>query len=248
MKPSAKIPDIPKKKNGLPILSNKQIDDLADELVSQFCPDVFIHPHEIDLDNFIEKFLGFDLDILYLSHCGCYLGATIFQDLKFPIFNIETFKPELTNIPANTIIVDAVLFQQMENSGNEGRYRFTLAHECGHAVMHPDFYRYQSSAIQNAEHQLAAYSTGRKSVSPYSEVDNSELAEQQANKFASCLLMPRRAVEKLIHDRHALHWEDYDLILLVKETFNTSWESAFYRLKDLGYMEAGEYDWKSLGY
>ena len=248
MKPSAKIPDFPKKENGLPILTNTQIDDLADYLTHQFCPDVFEHPHEINMDAFIEKFLGFDLDILYLSHCGCYLGATIFQDIKFPVFNIDTFKPELANISANTIIIDAALFQQMEETGNEGRYRFTQAHECGHAIMHPDFYRYQSSAIQKAEHQLAAYSTGGKSISSYSEVDDTELAEQQANRFASCLLMPKRAVKKLIQDRHALHWEDYDLILLVKETFNTSWESTFYRLKDLGYMEAGEYDWKSLHY
>lgn len=247
MKSSVKIPDIPKKKNGLPILTKTQIDNLADSLACQFCPDIIEKPHEIDMDKFIEKFLGFDMDILYLSHCGCYLGATVFQDMKFPVFNIETFKPELANIPANTIIIDGTLYQQMEQSGNEGRYRFTQAHECGHAIMHPDFFKSQSTSIKKAEQQLAAYSTG-EIKSALIEADDSTLAEQQANYFASYLLMPRSSVERLVVNYNAAKWGDYDLILLVKETFNTSWESAFYRLKDLGYMSSEKFDWESLHY
>ncbi len=247
MKPSAKIPDIPKKKNGLPILSNKQIDDLANYLACQFCPDIIENPHAIDMENFIEKFLGFDMDILYLSHCGCYLGATVFQDMKFPVFNIETFKPELANIPANTIIIDRTLYQQMEESGFEGRYRFTQAHECGHAIMHSDFYKSQSASIQKAEQKSAAFST-EEVKSALIRTDDSAFAEQQANNFASCLLMPRSSVERLIDNHSAIFWGDYELLLLVKETFNTSWESTFYRLKGLGYMSAEKFDWESLRY
>lgn len=244
MQRKVRIPDLPKKGNGLPVLSRTQIDDLADHLAQQFSPDIADHPHPIDMDAFIEQFLGLDQDFMYLSHCGCFLGVTIFENMKFPVFNIETFKPEFTDVAANTIIIDAMLYQEMEMSGHQGRFRFTQAHECGHAIMHPDFYKSLSVDSMKKE-QPAAYSVG-ECHSAFLEPDDLGLAEQQANCFASCLLMPKSAVEHLIKEYKAESWSDYDQILLVKETFNTSWESTFYRLKDLGYMEGGKFDWESL--
>lgn len=137
----AKIPEFPKLKNGLPDLTGKEIELLADEIALQFCPDIIEKPRPLDLDRFIECFLGFTLDFLYLSHCQCYLGVTVFKNMKFPTFNMTTFKPELTCVDANTIIIDQGLYQQMEFDGHEGRFRFTEAHECGHAILHPDFMR-----------------------------------------------------------------------------------------------------------
>lgn len=241
----ARIPDIPKFENGLPALSRSEIEDLADGLAVQFSPDIVTRPHPINMDAFIEQFLGYDQDFLYLSHCGCYLGVTVFQDMKFPVFNIETFKPEFADIPANTIIIDAMLYNQMEQSGHQERFRFTQAHECGHAVMHAEFYKTLAEDVQRAKQQLAAYSTG-ECYSTVLDADVSNQAEQQANYFASCLLMPKSAVKCLIEEYQAENWSDYDLLLLVKETFNTSWESTFYRLKDMGYMEGEKFNWESL--
>lgn len=246
MRTKARIPEIPKKGNGLPLLSRSQIDDFADHLAVQFNPDIVIHPEPINVDAFIEQFLGWDQDLLYLSHCGCFLGVTIFENMKFPVFNMETFKPEFADVAAHTIIIDAMLYQNMEMSGHQGRFRFTQAHECGHAILHTDFYK-KLSVHSKTNEQRAAYSTG-ECHSAFLEPDDMGLAEQQANCFASCLLMPKSALEHLIKDYRAENWCDYDLLLLVKETFNTSWQSAFYRLKDLGYMEGEKFDWESLRY
>ncbi len=245
----ANIPDLPKLESGLPDLTNKEIELLADQMALEFCPDIVKRPKPIDLDRFIEQFLGFTLDFLYLSHCQCYLGVTVFQNMKFPTFNMRTFKPELTCIPANTIIIDEGLYQQMEIDGHEGRFRFTEAHECGHAIMHPDFYAKQAKEIRKTERSLAAYHSGecQSAVPALSDLD---LAEKQANHFASCLLMPRSSILNLLQTnvKPAYCWEDIDIIRLVKETYNVSWPSAFYRLKQLGWLstEMEEFNWDEL--
>lgn len=243
----ANIPDLPKLENGLPDLTNKEIELLADHMAIQFCPDIVENPKPLDVDLFIE-FLGFTLDYRYLSHCQCYLGVTVFRKMKFPTFNIETFRPELTCVDENTIIIDEGLYHQMESDGHEGRYRFTGAHECGHAIMHPDFYARQAESIQSAERSLAAYHCGEcESAIPV--LSDSDLAEKQANHFASCLLMPRSSILNLLEATvDPLCWEDIDIIRLVKETYNVSWPSAFYRLKQLGWLstEMEEFNWDEL--
>lgn len=238
-----RIPELPKDKNGLPILSNLQIDELANYMALDFCPDIVGNPRPIDLDRFIEQYLEFGYDIQYLSNCECYLGVTVFKDMLFPVFNYESFEAELTFVPANTIIIDQMLFRKMEMDGHEGRYRFTLAHECGHAVMHQEFYTEQAASIKEARSQLSAYSTGEC----YSAIDvETNRAEQQANKFASCLLMPKSSIIHLLEDRVTPAWEDRDILSLVRETFNVSWPSAFYRLKELGWLstESEEFKWE----
>ena len=243
----ANIPDLPKLKNGLPDLTNKEIELLADQMALEFCPDIVDNPQPLDVDLFIE-FLGFTLDYRYLSHCQCYLGVTVFRKMMFPTFNIETFRPELTCVDENTIIIDEGLYHQMESDGHEGRYRFTGAHECGHAIMHPDFYARQAESIQSAERSLAAYHSGEcESAIPV--LSDSDLAEKQANHFASCLLMPRSSILNLLEATvDPLCWEDIDIIRLVKGTYNVSWPSAFYRLKQLGWLSTGmeEFDWETL--
>ena len=243
----ANIPDLPKLESGLPDLTNKEIELLADQMALEFCPDIVDNPQPLDVDLFIE-FLGFTLDYRYLSHCQCYLGVTVFRKMKFPTFNIETFRPELTCVDENTIIIDVGLYHQMESDGHEGRYRFTGAHECGHAIMHPDFYARQAESIQSAERSLAAYHSGEcESAIPV--LSDSDLAEKQANHFASCLLMPRSSILNLLEATvDPLCWEDIDIIRLVKGTYNVSWPSAFYRLKQLGWLSTGmeEFDWETL--
>lgn len=244
----ANIPDLPKLENGLPDLTNREIELLADFMAVQFCPDIIEKPKPLDLDLFIERFLGFNLDFLYLSHCQCYLGVTVFQNMKFQTFNMKTFKPELTCIPANTIIIDEGLVQQMETDGHEGRFRFTEAHECGHAIMHPDFYAKQARSIEQSDRSLAAYHSG-ECRSGMQVLSDSDIAERQANQFASCLLMPRSSILNLLETTvDPAVWEDIDIVRLVKETYNVSWPSAFYRLKQLGWLSTGmeEFDWNAL--
>lgn len=57
--------------------------------------------------------------------------------------------------------------------------------------------------------------------------------------------MPRCAVDSIIKSRASKSWEDFDYIELIKETFNVSWDAAFYRLKGMGILETSleKFDW-----
>ncbi len=197
----ANIPDLPKLESGLPDLTNKEIELLADHMAIQFCPDIVENPKPLDVDLFIE-FLGFTLDYRYLSHCQCYLGVTVFRKMKFPTFNMSTFSPELTCVAANTIIIDEGVYQQMETDGHEGS---TVLRKRTSAVMRlciltsmPDRQVHSSRPTS-----LAAYHSG-ECQSALPALSDSDLAERQANHFASCLLMPRSSILNLL-ERRLIH-------------------------------------------
>ena len=71
---------------------------------------------------------------------------------------------------------------------HEGRYNFTIAHEIGHHVLHREHYLAERSATD--------------SEIMCREVSAKPLVEQQADQFASALLMPadlvRRAAEQVV--------------------------------------------------
>ena len=78
-------PVITRKRSGVPVLSRKEIDGIGENLVGDFMPDALITPQEIDIDSFAQNYLGMDQDFQYLSHCGVYLGMTVFNDTQKPI-------------------------------------------------------------------------------------------------------------------------------------------------------------------
>ncbi len=74
-----------------------------------------------------------------------------------------------------------------------GRYRFTLAHEAGHWRLHRQLFQKKANQPEllpeNAERP--EYICRSNSAEPI---------EYQANRFASCLLMPREMVKREWHD------------------------------------------------
>ena len=73
-----------------------------------------------------------------------------------------------------------------EGSGNNARYRFTMAHELGHYILHMQLFdKYHVTSIAETENSLFC-----------SEQEKHRL-EYQANVFASYLLMPKKLVTML---------------------------------------------------
>jgi len=81
-----------------------------------------------------------------------------------------------------------------ENSSMLGRYRFTLAHEAGHWRLHRHLFR-------RAANQLKLLPEGVERPEYICRSSDTNPIEYQANRFASCLLMPREMVKKA--------WEDW---------------------------------------
>ncbi len=165
----------------------------------QFGPDIVENPEPLDVDLFIE-FLGFTFwttvnpRLIASVIWGCY-G---FQEDEISNFQHEHLQAELSRVPANTIIIDEGVYQQMETDGHEGRYRFTEAHECGHVIMH-DFYARQAKSIQAAQHSLAAYHSG-ECQSALPALSDSDLAEVVTTLLPVCSC---RAV------RFSTFWRDW---------------------------------------
>lgn len=230
-----------KRESGLPVLTDQQIDQIAEVCAFEFFPEMFAKPQPIDPAVFIECCLGYDLDFLYLSSCQVYLGMTCFKNIAIPIWNNELFKAEFANVDAGTVIIDRGLFEEAHYKGFYGRLRFTEAHEAGHCILHPDFFMNAAAQTRVGENN---YVMGACHSAIYGNWEADE-AEHQADMFASCFLIPFGSLKKLIDDRQAWKWEDRDLIILVKETYNVSWPTAFYRLQKLGWLNTDSkiFDW-----
>jgi len=70
-----------------------------------------------------------------------------------------------------------------------GRYRFTLAHEAGHWRMHRQIFK-------RAANQLLLLPESAERPEYICRSGDSEPIEYQANRFASCVLMPRELVRR----------------------------------------------------
>lgn len=137
--------NINRKRSGVPVLSRKQIDDIGERLVQDFCPDAMIHPQALDVDLFAQDYLGMEQDYQYLSHCGVYLGMTVFNDTnRVVVFNPEKQEAEYISARAKTIIIDNTLLEEKQ----EHRYRFTMGHEAaGHGVLHEAYFGYDRNQL-----------------------------------------------------------------------------------------------------
>lgn len=236
-------PSFKVKKSGVPILSKKEIEIIGERFIADFCPDALTNPQPIDVDSFVESYLGMTPDYQYLSHNGIYLGMTVFNDTdKVVVFCPETGRAEYIHAKARTVIID----NQLLENNQEHRYRFTMMHEGSHDICHSGFFSYnpnQLSFFTDApppmiQCRVDNYKYGGQANKAW---DDHDWMEWQANKLGSVLLMPKRAVnllcEKYGHKysnqpqlRHAL------LVGDVSRTFNVSPISADIRLKDLGYI------------
>lgn len=118
---------------------------------------------------------------------------------------------------------DIVVFTN--TSSRLAREIFTLAHEIGHIVLHLES---ASSFIDDAI-TIAGRSTDEK--------------EQEANYFASCLLMPEDEVDKFL-DLEIADFENKGLtamdIARIMSEFNVSFEMALNRLENLGKISGNE--------
>lgn len=56
------------KKNGVPVVSKKELDAFGERFVRDFQPDVLKNPAPVDVESFIECYLGMTPDYQFLSH------------------------------------------------------------------------------------------------------------------------------------------------------------------------------------
>lgn len=229
-------PELKYTSNGVPVVSNKELDQIGERMAIDFDPSLLLDPHPVDIDRFIEKYLGLHLDYMYLSHCGVYLGTMVFQTTdRLPVYIPEEHCAEYAHVDAGTVIIDSSL----EVEEQEHRYRFTAGHEGSHGILHPSYFLNSIGSERRDETGIyvrcrADFRKCRQSglLLPMSD---DERVEQQANRLSAAILMPQNSVKLLFardpYNRKA-SWI-FSAVDRMSKVFNVSAEAAFYRLKAL---------------
>lgn len=119
-----------------------------------------------------------------------------------------------------------------DHPGQEGRFNFTLGHEVGHWVLHRDEFISESKQQSLFSGEILTDIVCRQS-------DKAVRIEFQANRFASCLLLPRKLVTKVWRDRlgsnKTMTSEERErAIRVVARQFCTSVEATRIRVNELG--------------
>lgn len=244
-------PSFATKPNGVPVVSKNELDVMGEEFVNDFQPDVLRNPSPVDIEYFVEFYRGMKTDYQLLSHNGIYLGMTVFENTdKIPIYDPIANRAEYIHADARTVIIDNRLLEDNQ----EHRYRFTLGHEVGHDILHPEYFSHLCRSRRalskllggefNNEEPMIQCRVDSSTVPKKSPKDwtDKERMEWQANRFSSAILMPKTAVGYVfdLYDRK----DDLNNIFAcaglvhdVANVFNVSPIAAEIRLKELGYIK-----------
>lgn len=221
-----------KKENAVPILSKAEIDQIAENLVSDFCPQAMIEPMELDIDRFITRYLGMTLDYQSLSHCGLYLGMTVFSDTsRVPVFDHSAFQAKFISAKAGTVIIDNSLLVDTQ----EHRYRFTAGHEASHKILHSEYFTTQSPSEFGT--MVQCRSDNMQAMRCNYRRTDAEWMEWQADHLSSAILMPKSMVIKAAKRAERRSCSVNAALEAVQDVFNVSYEAANYRLQDLGLIQ-----------
>ena len=239
-------PEIRRKKSGAPVLSRKEIDVIGENLVAEFNPDAIVTPQEVDVDLFAQDYLGMDQDFQYLSHCGVYLGMTVFNDTdKVPIYDPQKNEADYVSVKAHTVIIDKSLLAENQ----EHRYRFTMGHEASHEYLHKEFFAYDPNQMtlfdymeNNSQPAMIQCRVDSKKmdIKDSKSWGDRDWMEWQANALSSAMLMPKSmvkvVVEETVRQQSGNCMMNYAIVDAVSSVFNVSYEAATIRLKQLGYL------------
>ena len=208
------FPSLKVKKNGVPIVSKKELDAIGERFVQDFQPDVLTNPAPVDIESFVECYLGMTPDYQFLSHNGIYLGMTVFNDT-----NNQKHRYRFTLCHEGSHdILHSGFFSYNPNQLSMFDLDLAPMIQC---------------RVDN--------STPRKADTKY--WDDHDWMEWQANRLASAILMPISAVALLAqkHPKSLKSTKDrFFLIQHTADTFDVSAEAATYRLKELGYIPKDE--------
>ena len=177
-----------------------EIDFLALRLIRKYQPEAENHPQEFDIERFFENALEATTGV-----------RSDYQNLGLPVHGYTDSDQKIS-------VVDTGL---AENSSQRNRFRATVAHEVGHAILHVGQFRRRKDLLRFThdcedvtlrmyrEDEIPAY------VNP----------EWQAWRFAKALLMP----EKAFRMAHATGKNLHQLAV----TFGVSVDFARQRIRDL---------------
>ncbi len=179
-----------------PILSDAEIEQIAEQLLMDYKPELLEQPGRINALHFLESYLGATIDfqdIYYPEGASAILGAAVFADSNIRVFDRERMRTAGKSVYRKTILLDNSLMQ----SGKDGLQLFTALHEGGHLYLHAAAFSEPSCDTKPGEAQ-AVVCCRRRSIGfgglrrMFGEWTDLDFREHQANVFAASIAMPRK--------------------------------------------------------
>lgn len=186
------------------------LEAIARKVIKEYDPSLLAgEPVPIPIEEMIEKQFHLSLEYQILRKSGHILGITVFEDDYVPVYDSDAGQYTLLFFPKGTIIIDEGLLHDI----NEGRLRFTCAHELAHWILHLEFYT-------ESGNMAAMQPDARKSI------DANKMLEWQADRLASELLMPTGMVKKAFYRNRS--------ISVLAKQFQVSRQSMEIKLRSRG--------------
>lgn len=209
--------------------TDNEIEELAEGLIRQFLGQRRSIPQRVDIEGFLTGFLK--LPLKYRSFAEeDYNRIGFISDGITPLRVMEGHRPIREIFPKGTVVLEKYLL----NRGEEGRRRFTVAHEAGHYIMD----RTVAMASFHREYDREQV----YSPSEYRELLN--FREARVDRLAAALLMPcfmvRAVLEHFnvsslipIYGSNLLRMEDKLLVQKMAAAMGVSYTAFLIRLKEL---------------
>jgi Zn-dependent peptidase ImmA (M78 family) len=183
----------------VPYITYGALEEYAEALVRDAMPERLNAPGPIDVEAFVEFYLGLSVEFRRICYDRQVLGMTAFNDGLIQVMDEETGRPEPMPIRAGTVVIDSSLSAKR----NVARLRFTAMHEGAHWLLHRKAFAPNNpfGSVGVYENQYLAAKEGRIDYSrKQTERTDSERMERQADFLASAVLMPRPALRQAYRD------------------------------------------------
>ena len=246
-------------KDGGIYLSYQQIEKLTEEIIRDYRPDVLTYPQAVDYDDFLECYLGVEVDYQHIYSTGKQgdiLGCTIFSEQNLPVFDKENMRKAYLRYQPITVVLDNSLVEG-DRSIQEN---ITGLHEGGHVWLHGSFFTVQEGQMQIDEIDQKRVCCRKEGMEAIEQVycSNAEMwREWQATTFAVTLALPKKSlnlsVQEMFHKygikgNQLVIDDDHDSYQLafhmipgeLSKLYNMSKEAIRYRLEKTGFYTTRE--------
>lgn len=250
---------VDRKNNNTPVISDAEIDQLAEMLVRDYKPQLLKEPGRIKYEHFLESYLGANLDYRHIYHAEGeerILGATAFNRERLAVFDRDNMRRDEIVLEQNTIVLDFYVTEE----GREGLELFTGLHEGGHLWMHSGVFirdERQGSLFSGRQNLKTVTCCRKTDIESFGKRGGFRTAEQwrehQADYFASAMAMPNATFIPLVLEvlktqgiaggRVILDGGPEEFILaknrlpqIIAEVYGVSKAAAFVKLRKTGFI------------
>ena len=196
--------------------TERALECIARQILNQYDPFYLNgNPRAVPLEKIIEDVFGLRIEYVRLVESDeGELGRMVYDDGYTTVYNPDTEDYELFRVTAGTILIDSRL---LDDPKLYGRYRYTLAHELAHWILHKKLFQ-----------------GTRTAAATYGENLSDDSTEWQANHLAKALLMPVGQVKRAYFGLAMQKNTETDKLLKLTDIFEVSKQAMKIRLKELG--------------